>query len=387
MDDKKIALLGREPIEQGTSKTHLTISQNSEKVKSDSDILQYFTNTYSRFLLQDKAQKIIAEIFPKLKKSNYCKCHKITRSAIIDLKRNPETLRAYYDGICTCATPLLCPVCSPRIMGYRAAEIRKAVHLWLAEDENNTCYLITLTLRHSLKDDLVYLLEIFAKARKYFWSHWTVKKLFNQSDRAGRITATEINFSISNGWHPHQHILLFCKKTVFDIEVLRNIWLNALSSVGISGIGSIAFDLIEARSADQYLTKISSEMVLGSLKDGRKNGSYSPFQLLAEVTQGATWARDRFTELFQATRKIHPLVWSKGLKARFGIGEVSDQEITNNKADKSKLLKFLSILDDGFKKLTYTEKAALRNKAAIGDYAGAGEILKIAGIKPEKVYL
>lgn len=386
MVDKKSAPLGRQPIEQG-NQNNITLPQNPEKVKSESDFFQYCANTYCRFLLQDIAQKIIAEIFPKLKKSNYCKCHKVTRSAVIDLKRNPETLRAYYNGICTCATPLLCPVCSPRIMGYRAAEIRKAVHLWLAEDENNTCYLITLTLRHSLKDNLVYLLEIFAKARKYFWGHRTVKKLFKQSDRAGRITATEINFSITNGWHPHQHILLFCKKTVFDIEVLRNIWLNALSSVGISGIGSIAFDLIEARSADQYLTKISSEMVLGSLKDGRKYGNYSPFQLLAEVTEKSDWARDRFAELFQAARKIHPLVWSKGLKARFGIGEVSDQEISDNKADKSKLLKFLSILDDGFKKLTYTEKAALRNKAAIGDYAGAGEILKIAGIEPEKVYL
>lgn len=386
MVDKKSAPLGLQPIEQG-NQNNITLPQNPEKVKSDSDFFQYCANTYGRFLLQDVAQKIIAEIFPKLKKSNYCKCHKVTRSAVIDLKRNPETLRAYYNGICTCATPLLCPVCSPRIMGYRAAEIRKAVHLWLAEDENNTCYFITLTIRHSSQDSLSYLLEKFAKARKYFWGHRTVKSLFNKSDRAGRITAIEINYSIENGWHPHQHILLFCKKTDFNTETLSNIWLDSLSSVGISGIGNIAFKMFEARSADQYLTKISSEMVLGSLKEGRSKGHFSPFQILSEVAENSTWAPDRFVELFQATRKIHPLVWSKGLKARFGIGEVSDQEITNNKADKSKLLKFLSILDDGFKKLTYTEKAALRNKAAIGDYAGAGEILKIAGIEPEKVYL
>ena len=386
MEYKKSAPLGRQPIEQG-NQNNITLPQNPEKVKSESDFFQYCANTYGRFLLQDIAQKIIAEIFPKLKKSNYCKCHKVTRSAVIDLKRNPETLRAYYNGICTCATPLLCPVCSPRIMGYRAAEIRKAVHLWLAEDENNTCYLITLTLRHSLKDNLVYLLEIFAKARKYFWGHRTVKKLFKQSDRAGRITATEINFSITNGWHPHQHILLFSKKTDFNIETLSNIWLDALASVGVSGIGNIAFKMFEARSADQYLTKISSEMVLGSLKEGRSKGHFSPFQLIAEAASGSAWAKERFVELFQVSRKIHPLVWSKGLKARFGIGEVSDQEISDNKADKSKLLKFLAILDDGFKKLTYLEKAALRNKAAAGDFNGAGEILKIAGIKANEVYL
>ena len=168
---------------------------------------------------------------------------------------------------------------------------------------------------------------------------------------------------------------------------MRNIWLAALHSVGLSGVGDIAFDLIEARSAETYLTKISSEMVLGSLKDGRIKGSYAPFQLLAEIADGSSWAIDRFAELFQASRNIHPLVWSKGLKARFGITGVSDQEISDNKADKSKLVQFIGLLDDSFKKLNPNEKAILRNKAAVGDYSGAAALLKIAGIKQDEVYL
>ena len=387
MYEKKLPCSRLITYEQGSKREYSTISQDSEKVKSETDILQYFCNTLTRFMLQDKAQSVIGKIFPHLKRKNYCKCHNTVRGSIVDLKRNPKTQRAYYHGICTCATPMLCPVCSPRIMGYRATEIRQAVHSWLSENSDNTCYMITLTLRHTLSDSLYYLLDLFKSARKYFWGHRTVKKLLKQSDLIGRITATEINFSVKNGWHPHQHILLFCKKSCFDKDTLRNIWLAALHSVGLSGVGDIAFDLIEARSAESYLTKISSEMVLGSLKDGRSKGSYAPFQLLAEIADGSEWAIDRFAELFKATRGIHSLTWSKGLKARLGIGEVSDQEISNNKADKSKLVQFMGLLDDAFKKLTPQEKAILRNKAAVGDYSGAAVILKIAGIKQDEVYL
>lgn len=387
MIEKKLPCSRLITDEQGIRKEYSTISQVSDKVKSEQEILQYFTNTLTRFEWQNIAQKVVSVNLPEFYGKSYTKCHKVSRASIVDLKRNPETQRAYYNGICTCATPLLCPVCSPRIMGYRAAEIRQAIHSWLAEDTKNTCYMITLTLRHTLNDTLACLLDLFKTARKYFWGHRTVKNLLKRSDSIGRITATEINFSIKNGWHPHQHILLFCKKSDFDNETLCNIWLAALHSVGLSGVGDIAFKLQDASYVKNYLTKMSSEMVLGALKDGRSRGSYAPFQLLAEIVDGSSWAVGRFVELFKATRRMHSLTWSKGLKAKFGIGEVSDQEITDNKADKSKLVQFIGLLDDAFKRLTPREKAMLRNKAAVGDYSGAGLILKNAGIKPDEVCL
>ena len=387
MDEKKLPCSRLITDEQGIQKEYSTISQFFGKVKSEDEILSYFANTLTRFDFQKLAQGIIREYFPIFANSSYCNCHKVSRASVVDLKRNPETNRAYYDGICTCATPLLCPVCSPRIMGRRSAEIRQAIHCWLSQDQDNTCYLITLTLRHSLQDSLSSLLDLFKSARKYFWGHWTVKNLFKRSDLIGRITATEINFSVKNGWHPHQHILLFCKKSDFDEETLCNIWLAALHSVGLSGVGDIAFKLQDASFVKNYLTKMSSEMVLGALKDGRSRGSYAPFQLLAEIADGSSWARDRFAELYKSTRKLHSLVWSKGLKSFFGIADVSDQEVTDNKADKSNLVQFIGLLDDAFKKLTPLEKAMLRNKAAVGDYSGAGLILKNAGIKADEVFV
>ena len=225
------------------------------------------------------------------------------------------------------------------------------------------------------------MLSLFKKARKYFWEHGTFKRLLQGSGRVGRITATEIQYGIKNGWHPHQHILLFSQKTDFQVDVLRGIWLAALASVGLSGVGDIAFDLIEARSCDAYLTKLSSEMVLGALKDGRLLGHYSPFQLLEEFASGSAWAGECFLELFVAARQIHPLVWSRGLKARFGIGEVSDQQITDNKADASALVDFLWMQDKGFKILTPELRAALRNSAAVGDWDKACCLLERAGVQ------
>ena len=151
MSEKKLPCSGRQPIEQGSSKVQDTISQCSEKVKSEQEILQYFVNTLTRFEWQDIAQKVVSVNLPEFYGKSYTKCHKISRASIVDLKRNPETQRAYYNGICTCASPMLCPVCSTRIAGYRSAEIRQAVHAWLAEDPENTCYMITLTflLSHS----------------------------------------------------------------------------------------------------------------------------------------------------------------------------------------------------------------------------------------------
>ena len=109
--------------------------------------------------------------------------------------------------------------------------------------------------------------------------------------------------------------------------------------------------------------------------------------MLSEVAGGSSWARDRFAELYKATRKLHSLTWSKGLKSFFGIVEVSDQEITDNKAGKSNLVQFIGLLDDVFNRLTYREKAILRNKAAVEDYYGAAVILRNADVKRIEVYL
>ena len=161
--------------------------------------------------------------------------------------------------------------------------------------------------------------------------------------------------------------MLFCKKYNFDYAVLNERWKNALKRSKLSGLSGIALDLVEARSCDKYLQKISAEMALSNCKQGRGSGSFAPFQLLAAYADGQTWAGDRFKELFKVYSQshLHPLQWSRSLKSRFGIANVSDSAIVENRADKLILWSFLPSLI--YTRFSAFDKAFLRICAACGD--------------------
>ncbi|MBE6365972.1 MAG: hypothetical protein E7053_09570 [Lentisphaerae bacterium] len=340
---------------------------------------------FQRFKLQHDSQNLLFDQGLIHDKSQYYNCHRNYFASIVSLMRNPDSNRAYYDGIVTCSNSKACPVCAPRIMGKRSAEIRTAVWRWLNLASENTCYMLTLTFAHKITDSLEYLLKLFSMAVQIFWANGSVKRLFNRNGYRGRITSLEIQYSRHNGFHPHQHILFFSRKSMFDIEKLRHFWLSALSSVGLSGLSDIALDLIEARSAENYLTKISSEMALGNLKQGRGINHYSPMQLLAEVGAGYVWAKDVWCEYFKATKGIHSLYWSKHLKAFFGINEVSDNQIASGVTDHN-LQRFLDFPAYYFRRLSVDHKATLRKYAAFNQWDKASALLDELNIIHWKEY-
>jgi len=388
MDEKRSALLSGGTDQQGSKsidsvnlpRNPADVKPSLEKKSKEESDREYLDNTFTRFHLQHFAQNKLVERLIVPQNSNYSKCHRATFGSIATLVRNPESCRAYYNGVVTCANALLCPVCAPRIMGKRGGEIHNAVKRWLAEDPRNTCYMLTFTFAHTASDSLSGLLTAFKAALEGFWRHGSIRRLLAASGMVGRITAMEIQCSQKNGWHPHVHVLLFCQVADFNEEKLAGYWLNALESSGLSGLSDIAFHIVEARSAEAYLTKVSSEMALGNLKQGRAFGHYSPMQLLDEARNGSEWATNRFCELFQSTRGINSLRWSKGLKGRFGIGEVSDQEITDGAAQ-PELQKFMDIIAEGFRRLPVSQKALLRNYAAVGDFERASGLLRKFGIE------
>ena len=344
------------------------------------DFSKYQTSNYIRFILQQYLQFLLfSRSIIRINQSFY-KCHRVTRSLMFcSILRNPNTFKAYYDSVATCHNSKCCPVCAPRIMGVRSAEIRTAVHKWLNENSENTCYMLTLTFAHSVTDSLQDLLCSFKNALQIFWSNGSIKRMFNTVGRIGRITSTEIKYSHKNGFHPHQHILIFCKRSSFDIDLLRRSWLSALKSSGISGLSNIALDLIEARSCEKYLTKISSEMALGHLKEGRgDNKSFSPLEIAFAGLKGEKWAENVFCEYYKAVQGQHFLCWSRGLKKYFGIDDISDENIANG-ISQSELVQFMDILKDDFNKFTWETKAVLLNYAASNDYSSAAALLDRLG--------
>ena len=378
MSEKEKTLL---PADTGESQgtwyvTGDNLSSIKPNVKSKEQLdKEYLENTYLRFSLLNYSQKLLlSRGFIKFN-SNSFKCHNVAHDSIFSLVRNPDSNRAYYNGLITCHNAKLCPVCSPRIMGFRSAEIKLAVHNWLAEAPENTCYMLTLTTSHSIRDSYKSLLSRFKKALKIFWENCALRKILNSAFYIGRITSNETQYSQINGFHPHQHILLFCKFTDFDIDLLKKYWLTALDAVGLSGSVDNGLNLIEARSASCYLTKISCEMTMGNLKQGRNDGHYSPMQILYEAMNGQSWASDVFCELFDGMRGLDSLRWSRGLKSRLGVCEVSDEAITSGGAQKG-LEKFIDVFSTGLKKLSSSNKALLRNYASFDDYERASILLK-----------
>lgn|GEM_PF-6383298 len=333
----------------------------------DENFEKYRVSIFNGYHLQKYAQQLVRELFPLRQNINFCKCGVVSFSPMVQLFRYPEIRRASYNGVVTCANSFLCPVCAPRIMGRRSSEIKLAVHQWLSESSDNTCYLLTLTFRHSIQDSLPKMLGCMKKSLKFFWADCSVKSMFSSAGKVGRITALEINFSLASGWHPHEHILVFCKKSDFNLVRLNELWKNSLRKSKLSGVSGIALDLIEARSCDKYLQKISAEMALSNCKHGRGAGSFSPFQLLAAFSDGQDWAGNRFKELFKTClfMHLHPLQWSAGLKSRFGIGEISDSDIVENKVEPFVL--WSMIPRESYNKLSPFDRAFLRICAANGD--------------------
>lgn len=379
MPENKIALPVRSGTEQGPESRCCNITAMREKSKLSAADLAYFDNTLSRYMMLSAGQKEFRRRFPELFSMRFGKCHAVPIADLVSIMRSAEARRAYYNSVETCGNSICCPVCAPRIMGVRAGEIRRAVHAWLGQGTENTCYMLTLTFSHSRADALADMMEHLKAALRRFWGERQLKKQINMAGAVGRITSTEITYG-ENGWHPHQHILLFCRKTSFHLETLRRLWLASLRACGLHGLSDIALDLIEARSVDSYLTKIGLEMALGNVKQGRGLGAFSPMQLLFEfAATGATWAADRFFELFFAVRGLHCLCWSRGLKAFFGIGEIADVGIAAGAAQ-PELERFITFAGAGFRRLSPALRAMLRNYSAVDDRERVLSLLAESGI-------
>jgi hypothetical protein len=97
-------------------------------------------------------------------------------------------------------------------------------------------------------------------------------------------------------------------------------------------------DVRPSKYAGAYLAKWGSASELtAATKKQAKEGRYNPFALLREYGERkvADWKDQgaRFVEFAEAFKGRNQLVWSEGLKARFGIEEKSDEELAEASDD------------------------------------------------------
>lgn len=290
--------------------------------------------------------------------------------------------KAFYSGLQVCGSVWTCPVCAAKISERRRLELLQAIERHQAG--GGAVLLLTLTVPHTRFDKLSDVLEAQARALKSFWCARVMTGYQADMGMVGQVRAAEVTHgrkrAVNNGWHPHYHLLLFVRSGL-DLEAWRErLYLRWAAACERAGLGRPSFEhglrLDDGSKAAAYASKwgLESEMTKGHIKTA-KDGE-TPFDLLRaylaneEDSQAAALFRE-FAEAFKGKRQ---LFWSHGLKARFGVGEVSDEELAVRDDDEARELGQVG-LDDWRRVLRVEGRATLLHVAQHAGWEGVQHYL------------
>ena len=146
----------------------------------------------------------------------------------------------------------------------------------------------------------------------------------------GTVRATELTHGKS-GWHPHLHVLLLSTSPSADVEAARA-WISEkwrACVVRVLGREHEPDDVhgcqLTLAHSTEYLAKMGLEVAYSAAK--RSTGpSRSPWQILADAAEGDARSAELWRDYVSATKGRRQLEWSRGLKRRFGIEDVSDED-------------------------------------------------------------
>lgn len=261
---------------------------------------------------------------------------------------------AHFSGTERCGSIWACPVCSAVIRAERAREIGLAVEAHQAA--GGSILFVTLTIRHDCPDSLKQSMDaVLGSWRKLLQgSAWVGSK--NRSgmrDRfsvSGYIRSTDVTYG-SSGWHPHLHSLFMTDRKLSESEVaafgdeLHTRWARFVKkATGKLPTREHGIDVQRVDEGGQvlgkYLAKIqdedrsktqkwdaSAELARGDVKRGERD-NILPFELLdSDQPLPLPQRRRLWAEYYEGTKGRRAITWSRGLKARHGIEERTDEEV------------------------------------------------------------
>ena len=275
-----------------------------------------------RYALQNQAAKLLPR-----ERVKYCLRHRISAIAPVDVKYNPSRLKAHYSNVQRCGSIWTCPVCAAQISEKRKHEVKQAIDAHRAS--GGFVSLLTLTVPHYSSTCLKTLRSGLQKATANLFSNRSARAVWSEMGKEHHIKALEVTHG-QNGWHPHFHVLLFTKKPVDDSyrSLLSVVWQNScrLARLPIPS-DQHGVDLRDGTYADQYVSKwgLEHEVTKAHLKAG-KSGGLTPWDLL-KLSLTCPASGKLFQEFAITFKGARQLVWSRGLKALYGIEDQSDQEL------------------------------------------------------------
>lgn len=279
-----------------------------------------------------------------LPKSRISKCMKWrVPDRDIELIRGKETGKAYYHGLQVCSNPWACPVCGRKIRERRKVELQGGIAA--AKAMGWQVYLVTLTAPHRLGDDLKTKIDLMEKAARKLSSDRACIAFRKLIGLEGTVRAWENTYG-ENGHHPHFHFLYFINPKGYHVgpkEVefgLCRLWQNACVKVGLPCPSDAHGCRVDGgERAANYVSKgnwgLESEMTKGFIKSSKTKEGRSMSDLLRAVLADKSDKQSAaiFCEYVEAFHSKLQLVWSKGLKKRLAVVDLTDEEINQVEAD------------------------------------------------------
>jgi hypothetical protein len=256
--------------------------------------------------------------------------------------------RAYCSGIETCKSRL-CPCCGPRIGARRAEDFGQAIGRWHDLGPDHHAWFVRLSAQNAADIPLA---EGVARATKGFERLRNRKLWRDLRERYGlHYLKVREETHGSNGWNVHLQMVLATVSddpglVLYDLNrTLRKLWPDVMGRLGYFADPRYAVDVkqVEAGTAEaigSYMAKetawdIGSELALGSVKLGRREGQRTYEQVVVDYAdRGDQVDLTLIREYHDAIYGKRHCSWSEGFRELLGLAaEQSDEELAEADSD------------------------------------------------------
>lgn len=300
--------------------------------------------------------------------------------------RHVETGRAKFGNLQRCGSVWTCPACAAQITEHRRREV--AAVMDLHHQAGGAALMVTLTHSHQRADDLAELLrgERAAHAKLSSWRDF--KAIAARLGRVGAIRAREMTWGAAHGWHPHTHDLWLVATLPAPDELERTrlelsaLWRRACARAGLplpDDEHGVSIDVAWAPA--EYLAKWGADTKWGASRELTKahskrgaEGRWTPFDLLRDTPLPADQAARLWRGYTGATFGARQLTWSRGLRERLDLAEISDEAIV---ADGTETHERIALIDpaDWHRVLAAEARARVLEAAEAAGATGVAAVL------------
>lgn len=316
------------------------------------------TTRFNRYRLQNVSRSVLGDTeTPRGGQFRVLKCVRTRLADDVRVFVSDEHKRAHYANLMICGSVWTCPVCAAKISERRKKEIEAAANVHT--EAGGFLLMVTLTFSHDRFDKLPDLLGSDQRsglrgALQRFRNSRGYKAVSEEMQLLGLVRNLEVTWGAQNGWHPHVHELWLINRKLGPrlLAQLRDrlfaAWHSACLHAGLPLPNrKRGVHIVVARSPAEYLQKwgreerwgISSELAKSHTKKSSNPKGFTPFDLLRAIDDGSPKSEfyaSIFRDYAKAFFGARQCFWTRGLKALFGIADLSDEQLAEIQEDDAK---------------------------------------------------